>query len=821
MSTDAERYDERSAYVSRTAFELAAKLGHNFIGSEHVLWAIASEQNSLAASVLLRYGIDAALIEEYLNQYDNSAAFGGGAKTIQISSEGQQIIELASKKQNLLTGGRISPEHILLTILETDRCAAAQLLSSLEVGLDEVAAELYEAMSAPIKHSFSKKQEQKRAESFKTLQKYSKDLTESAREGKLDPVIGRDAEVERMVQILSRRQKNNPVLIGEPGVGKTAVTEALASRISLGQVPKNLCGKRLLSLDLTGMLAGTRFRGDFEERLKTFIDEAKQAGDVILFLDELHMLIGAGASSGDGSLDAANILKPVLGRGELQIIGATTISEYRRHIEKDSALERRFQTIMVEEPSAADTLGILKGLRPRYEKFHGLTITDEALKSAVELSDRYVADRFLPDKAIDLMDEAASRIKTRGMSIPPHLAGLDEKIKALNAEKTAAAKAQDYELAARLRDKQVKLTKQLAQKQESWQQSFGSIVEAEDIAQVVSAWTKIPVTMLTQDESEKLLKLEETLHRRIVGQGEAVSAVARAIRRGRTGVGEPSRPIGTFMFLGPTGVGKTEVCRSVAQTLFNDENAMIRVDMSEYRESHTVSKLIGSPPGYVGYDEGGQLTESVRRKPYSLVLFDEIEKAHPDVWNALLQIMDDGRLTDAHGRTVSFKNTIIVMTSNLGARSITGKTALGFGALSDEAQRENDYIKTQVMDEVKRAFTPEFLNRIDETVVFSRLEPEDIAQIAQNLTNRLVSRLREQDINVKIEKSAVRLLAEKGYDAQYGARPLRRLIQSSLENGIADKILDPEYSPGDTIVAGAKSGEITLKIRKRKEPAMA
>lgn len=817
MNLNEDKYSARSGQLFQTVIGFTAKLGHGFIGSEHILWGIASEHDEIAAMVLKRHGMEAELIEEYLTEHDHDAAIGGGTRAIQISKEAEQIAVIAEEQQKKCGHQTIEPEHFLLGILQTEECAAAQMLMSLDVDLNVLVDELTGYMESPKQMRDNEKSESEKKQSFKTLEKYSRDLTAEAKRENLDPMIGREAEVERMVQILSRRQKNNPVLIGEPGVGKTAVVEGLAERIVDGRIPKNLVGKRVLSLDLTGMLSGARFRGDFEERVTSFLDEAKAAGDVLLFVDELHTLIGAGSGSGDGAMDAANIFKPMLARGELQVIGATTLQEYRRYIEKDAALERRFQPVIVEEPSKEDAVRILSGLRERYENFHELTITDEAIRAAVELSARYVGDRFLPDKAIDLMDEAASRIRIRGMTVPPHLEKLDNEIQVIRNEKKKAAQAQDYEKAAVLRDQESKLSQLLEEKQTLWQQEQGSSVSAEDVAAVVSAWTKIPVTMLTEDENQRLIQLEEILHQRIIGQDEAVTAVARAIRRGRTGVADPNRPIGSFLFLGPTGVGKTEVCRALAEVLFHDEGAMIRMDMSEYMESHTVSKLIGSPPGYVGYNEGGQLTEQVRRKPYSIILFDEIEKAHPDVWNALLQIMDDGRLTDARGRTVSFKNTIIVMTSNIGARNILGKSSLGFANTKNIGEtRPVEDIRSRVMDEVKRVFQPEFLNRLDETIVFHQLERDHIKIIARSLTDRLTARLKKQGVNLLVEDSAIEVLTEKGFDPAYGARPLRRTIQSTLETGIADRMLDSNYSSSDNIIATGKDGEIKLKIHKKR-----
>ena len=636
-------------------------------------------------------------------------------------------------------------------------------------------------------------------------------MTEKASENAYDPMIGREDVLERVIQVLSRRTKNNPVLTGEPGVGKTAVVEGLAQRISDGEIPANLRNKRIVAMDLVGMLSGARFRGDFEERMKMFLEEAEADGNVILFIDELHMIMGAGAGASE-TMDAANILKPILARGGLQVIGATTLKEYRRHIEKDAAFERRFQPVAVEEPDQEDAVKILMGLKGKYEDYHGLTITDDAVRAAVNLSSRYIQDRFLPDKAVDLMDEAASRIKTRGLTTPSYLMDLEHEIKRIGKEKKKAADAQEYERAAVLRDSQNALVKELTAKQAEWQKKQCSRVGAEDIAQVVASWTKIPVTMLTEDETEQLRTLESTLHSRVIGQDDAVTAVAKAIRRGRTGVADPDRPVGSFLFLGPTGVGKTELCRTMAEVMFHDENAMIRLDMSEYMEQYTVSKLIGSPPGYVGYDEGGQLTEMVRKKPYSIILLDEIEKAHPDVWNTLLQILDDGRLTDAQGRTVSFKNTIIVMTSNIGAREITGKSSLGF-ARNDESEEERreENIRSRVMEAVKMTFRPEFINRLDEVIVFHPLKQEDVRKIAELQITKLTERMKKQGVALRVDESAVELLAEKGYDPAFGARPLKRTIQSMLQNAVADRILDGKPGEHEELAAFADGEKIKVE----------
>ena len=652
----------------------------------------------------------------------------------------------------------------------------------------------------------------------KNLDQYSRDLTEMASRGELDPVIGRDKEIARVIQILSRRSKNNPVLIGEPGVGKTAVAEGLAQRVAHGEVPENLRDKRIVSLDLTGMLAGTKYRGDFEDRLKNVLKEVGKAKDVVLFIDELHTVIGAGAA--EGAIDAANILKPALSRGEIQIVGATTLSEYRKHIEKDAAFERRFQPVTVAEPTEEESVQILRGLRDRYEAHHGLKITDEALTAAVKLSARYISDRFLPDKAIDLVDEAASRVRMENLTAPDEMKTIEAKLATLSAQKEEAVRAQDYELAAQLRDRERSERGVLEKARGEWDAERGGhrgAVSAEDIAAVVSGWTGIPVNRLTEDESLRLLRLEETLHQRVVGQDEAVTAVARAIRRGRVGLKDPKRPIGSFLFLGPTGVGKTELCKALAEAMFGDENAMIRIDMSEYMERHTVSRLVGSPPGYVGHEEGGQLTEKVRRKPYSVVLFDEIEKAHEDVWNILLQILEDGIVTDSQGRRVDFKNTVIVMTSNVGAKNITAAENAPLGFDGSEKQKEANEaarfarIREAVMAELKRTFKPEFLNRIDETIVFRQLTEEDIVKIAHRMLSVTGKRMAQQGITLVSDEDAVAALAKDGFDAEYGARPLRRSIQNTVEDAVAEQMLEGKLKYGDTAKVTLHDGKVVVE----------
>lgn len=795
-------------------FRLAAQLNHGFVGSEHLLWSL-SRDDTAAARVLQNAGLDHELIRDLIEQYDR--ANSGEGQMLALTPEAARVFELAEAQAKRLSHRLIEPEHLLLGILQERECAASKLIASTGAEPDRIVGDLL----ALLGHEWPRKEQtglepkkQKKKTETKTLDQYSYDLSEAAWKGELDPVIGRQEEIQRVVQILSRRTKNNPVLIGEPGVGKTAVAEGLARRIVENDVPENLVGKRLVSLDMTAMLAGTKFRGDFEERIKSVIQEAGQADNVILFIDELHILIGAG--NAEGGMDAANILKPALSRGEIQVIGATTLDEYRKHIEKDVALERRFQPVTVNEPSQEDSVAILTGLRPRYEEHHKLTITDEAVDVAVKMSGRYIQDRYLPDKAIDLIDEAASRVRTRSLTAPPFLKELEKRIAALDAEKKEAVRSQDFERAAILRDRQRTLRTEMDTGRAEWERQRTDTVTGEDVADVVSLWTGIPVTMLTEDESARLLRLEETLHQRVIGQDEAVKAVAKAIRRGRVGLGDPGRPVGSFLFLGPTGVGKTELCKALAEAMFQDEEAMIRVDMSEMMERHTVSKLIGSPPGYVGYDEGGQLTEKVRRKPYSVILFDEVEKAHPDVWNILLQIMEDGRLTDAQGRKVDFKNAVIVMTSNIGAQDITERRkALGFGGGQPEQETQpQDEIRAKVMDSIKKTFRPELLNRIDDIVVFHQLDRDHIRKIARNLLKKLEGRIAERGVCLEVDEAALDVLVGKGFDPVMGARPLRRAIQSSIEDAAAEKLLDGGFREGDTMLVTASDGEIIIESKK-------
>lgn len=807
-------FDQQTRILLRRAMTLASEMEHGFAGSEHILLAVSEEKDSSAAKALLKAGFDDKLIGDLIREYDDDAAKATRGFIINLSEEAERVLELAEEQADKLHHESTEPEHILLAILLEKNSAANQLLSSGGADPDKIIKDLMDEMGTGWPKTMTEAPKQKEVKT-QTLDQFSTDFTKIAMAGGFDPVIGRDKEIRRVVQILSRRTKNNPVLIGEPGVGKTAIGEGLAQRIAEGSVPRNLLDKRILSLDLSKMVSGTKYRGDFEERIKSYLEEAKAAGNVIIFIDELHTLIGAGAS--EGSMDAANTLKPALGRGEIQVIGSTTLNEYKKHIEKDAALERRFQPVMVNEPSLEDTTLILKGIREKYEEFHELKITDEAIEAAVEMSGRYIQDRFLPDKAIDLIDEAAASVKADSMIVPPHLKKMEDEIHSLQNQKQQAISNQDFEEAAAIRDRQQELRNQLELQKEVWSGTRCHEIGAEDIAAIVSQWTGVPVTMLTEDESQRLMRLEDTLHKRVIGQDEAVRAVAKAIRRSRTGIRAPQRPIGTFLFLGPTGVGKTELSKALAEVMFQDEHAIIRIDMSEYMEKHTVSKLIGSPPGYVGYEEGGQLTERVRRKPYSIVLFDEIEKAHPDVWNALLQIMDDGRLTDGQGRTVDFKNTIIIMTSNVGARDLANKKTLGFSASNRDAEVQTaDDMKSRIMEELKNTFQPEFLNRLDDTIIFHQLDKEHIHAITIKMLEDLKTRTKELGFKLKVDDNAVEILADRGFDPIYGARPLQRVIQSTLEDAIAEKMLENTLSDGDTLVVTGKDQKIDVKVRKKR-----
>ena len=791
-------FTEKANNAINLAIESAQELGHTYVGSEHILLGLLKNGDGAAYTVLEQCGADAGKLEQLIRQEI------GTGDTTRLSPEDftprtKNALQLAVMQAAKLGHNYVGTEHLLIALISDTDSYAVRFLGRMGVRVPDIIRLLKEALGSSSKNeneynsggSYSPDGSEKSGNT-KMLDKFGRDLTEIAKKGGIDPVIGRQNEIERVIQILSRRTKNNPCLIGEPGVGKTAVAEGLALKIVSGDVPEPLKDKRIVALDLTSMIAGTKYRGDFEDRISNAVNEVKKAGNIILFIDELHTIIGAG--SAEGSADTANILKPSLARGDFQVIGATTINEYRKYIEKDAALERRFQPVTVGEPTEEEAVLILKGLRDRYEAHHKVKITDEAINEAVKLSSRYIADRFLPDKAIDLVDEAASRVRLRKYTAPDDLQEIENTLKSLEKEKAEAVNSQDFERAAKLRDEEKKLREELENKKTEWQERNGhrnDEVTGEDIAEIVSSWTGIPVSQLTQEESERLLKLEEILHQRIIGQDEAVSAVAKAIRRGRVGLKDPNRPVGSFIFSGPTGVGKTELCKALAQAMFGDENAMIRFDMSEYMEKHTVSKLIGSPPGYVGYDEGGQLTESVRRKPYSVLLFDEIEKAHPDVFNMLLQILDDGRLTDSQGRHVNFRNTVIIMTSNVGAKLITeNQTNLGFFGGEETEQPKNEQIKEKVLSELKNVFRPEFLNRVDDIIVFNRLNKEDICRIAGNLLDILKKRLEDIGITAEFTDEAVKAVADAGFDEVYGARPLKRAIQSKIEDAVSEKMLD-------------------------------
>lgn len=797
------RFTEKAQEALRLAQQSAAELGQNYIGSEHLLMGLCQLNSCVANSILEQYGVTADKVKEKIISYFGE---GGGVmeNNISFTPRTKRILEISQIEAMKMGHSFIGTEHLLSAMIREGENVAVRILSELGVDLDKLFSDIYNSIQNTPGGVNAEAMEGGNTNT-KTLDQFGRDLTKMAREGKFDPIIGRDKEIERVIEILSRRTKNNPCLIGEPGVGKTAIAEGLAQKIVEGNVPEILKNKRVVTLDLSSMVAGAKYRGEFEERLKKAIEEIIAAKNVILFIDEMHTIIGAGAA--EGAIDASNILKPSLARGELQVIGATTINEYKKYVEKDAALERRFQPVTVGEPTVEETIQILKGIRDKYEAHHGVKITDEALEAAAKLSDRYIADRFLPDKAIDLVDEASSKMRLKSYTAPPSLKKLEEEVEKLKQEKEEAISTQDFEKAAKIRDKEKEKREELTEKRRTWEQKAQSSkkkITADDIADIVSLWTDIPVKSLKEEESQRLLHLEEELHKRVVGQDEAVTAVSKAIRRGRVGLGDPKRPIGSFIFLGPTGVGKTELSKAIAASLFGDEDAMIRVDMSEYMEKHTVSRLIGSPPGYVGYDEGGQLTDKVRRKPYSVVLFDEIEKAHPDVFNILLQIMDDGFVTDAQGRRVNFRNTIIIMTSNIGARNITDPKKLGFSAAADQEKENYEKIKDSVLDELKRAFRPEFLNRVDDVIVFRPLNEEEIKQIASLMLKSFQKRLIDRDIKVEVTDGALTEIAKEGFDPVYGARPLRRAIQSKIEDMIAEQILEGKVKDGDAIKVDVK-----------------
>ena len=809
-------FTQKANEALNAAIEYAENLGHTYIGSEHLLLGLLTSEGSVAYTALTARNITADDVE---NAVRNSV--GIGTPTVlspnDFTPRSKNIIETSITIARSLGHGYVGTEHLLIAIIRDSSCYATDILDSLNVSASDIAEEITKNVNVSQNEASNSKNPSKAKGKTETptLDQFGRDLTAVARQGKIDPVIGRQKEIERVIQILCRRTKNNPCLIGEPGVGKTAIAEGLALKIASGEVPEILKDKRIVALDLTGMVAGTKYRGDFEERIKSAIDEVSKSGNIILFIDEVHTLIGAG--SAEGAVDAANILKPALARGEMQVIGATTIEEYRKNIEKDSALERRFQSVLVGEPSREETVEILKGIRDKYEAHHKVKITDEAIEAAVKMSSRYIGDRFLPDKAIDLIDEAASKVRLRAYTPPEDIRELEDKIKRIDEEKASAVNSQNFERAAALRDEEKEIKTHLANAKESWKKQnseTNGVVTPDEIAAIVSEWTHIPVVQLTEEESQRLIHMEEELHRRIVGQDQAVSAVSKAIRRGRVGLKDPNRPTGSFIFLGPTGVGKTELCKTLAATLFGDESAMIRLDMSEFMEKHTVSKLVGSPPGYVGYDEGGQLTEKVRRKPYSVVLFDEIEKAHPDVFNMLLQILDDGVLTDSQGRKVDFKNCIIIMTSNVGAKLITneGASALGFKGEDNGGTMSREDIRSAVMGELKKCFRPEFLNRVDDIIVFEQLGKEDIKEIARRLLKTLKNRVHDMGIELDFDDSAIDKIADEGFDPVYGARPLKRAIQSQIEDRLSEEMLEGRMTSGNKYICKHKDDSFVFEV---------
>lgn len=808
-----DRFTAKARESINLAVQAAEELGHSYVGTEHLLIGLLEEGGGVAARVLSENGVKKEKVISLVSQLISPD------QTVRMEESGytpsaRRVLENSYKEAVRFKARLIGTEHLLISIIRDNDCVASRLLNTIGISIQKLYIDVLAAMGedAPANKEELLKGAKTKG-STPTLDSYSRDLTELARAGKLDPVIGRETEIKRLIQILSRRTKNNPCLIGEPGVGKTAVVEGLAQMIIEGNVPETIAEKRVLTLDLSGMVAGSKYRGEFEERIKKVIAEVMEDGEVLLFIDEIHTIIGAGGA--EGAIDASNILKPSLARGELQLIGATTIEEYRKYIEKDSALERRFQPVTVEEPSEEEAIAILKGLRGRYEAHHHVTITDAALTAAVKLSARYINDRFMPDKAIDVIDEAASKVRLTAFVEPPEIKELEKEIEKLEDQKEAAIRDEAYEKAGTIKKKQEKKKEKIDKIREKWQKDKDTrkqVVDEEEIADVVSSWTKIPVRKLEEGESQRLKNLESILHERVIGQEEAVTAVAKAIRRGRVGLKDPKRPIGSFLFLGPTGVGKTELSKALAEAMFGTENALIRVDMSEYMEKHSVSKMIGSPPGYVGYDEGGQLSEKVRRNPYSVILFDEIEKAHPDVFNILLQVLDDGHITDAQGRKIDFKNTVIIMTSNAGAESIISPKRLGFGAVADE-KADYKVMKDRVMEEVKHLFKPEFINRIDEIIVFHPLNKGHMKDIVTIMLKEIMKRTKEQmNITLSVDEAAKEFLINKGYDEKYGARPLRRTIQSSLEDRLAEEILDGAVKEGDEVLVSQGESELKFSV---------
>lgn len=813
----ANRFTESAQNALNAAPKAASRLGHTYIGSEHILLGILCNENSVAAKLLISKGITYDRLFEKISE-NSGAGDAGSTVEFELTPRTKHIIEMSGDLARATGQSFIATEHILMALLRENECIAVRLLKSEGVNIPELYNEAYESIGGGEfgmdGGAFSSDSETKKPSSAPsktstpTLDKYGTDLTKNAREGKLDPVIGREEEMQRVIQILSRRTKNNPCLIGEPGVGKTAVAEGLAQKITEGAVPESILNKRVVTLDLSAMIAGAKYRGEFEERIKTVIDEVKKAGDVILFIDEIHTIIGAGGA--EGAIDAANILKPALARGEIQLIGATTIDEYRKYIEKDAALERRFQSVTVGEPTPEQAVLILKGLRDKYEAHHKIKITDEAINAAVNYSSRYITDRYLPDKAIDLIDEAASKKRISMITPPSELRELENTIKKLAAEKQEAVRTQEFEKAGELHKKGKELAKELEDKKAAWKNSNNGAdmpkIGEDDIADIVTSWTHIPVKKLENEESDRLLNLDAILKKRVVGQDDAVDVVARAIRRGRTGLKDPKRPQGSFIFCGPTGVGKTELAKALAEALFGDENDIIRVDMSEYMEKHSVSKLIGSPPGYVGFEDAGQLTEKIRRHPYSVVLFDEIEKAHPDVFNILLQVLEDGRLTDSHGRVVDFRNTVIIMTSNLGSGAVAERKNLGFATQS--SAEEYDREARAVNEALKQSFRPEFLNRIDEIVIFRKLSDESIRNIAKLMLSEIAKRIEQQNISIEFDDEVVAYLAKEGFDTVYGARPLRRAMQRRIEDSLSTELLNGNIRSGDNVRAFMENGDV-------------